>query len=164
MKAARFLTALTIASALSVALAQPLPVPPETYDRSYERPYDHYDRDTHNRDRYASWDSSRYARDFREGWIPLARRTETLSGRQFINLDGRSKRLDLLRIEADRGTPVIKRIAVEYANGTREIMRVDASLSRGAGQVIDLQGDRHVSRIVVIADPRYYGMYSIYGT
>jgi len=171
MRLPGILTALAIAAA--PAYAEPVPVPTDDgiYDRHSDRHDSRrdgwYDRDDRN-DRNV-YDAGRYvrfeaSRDFRGRWVPLMRRTDADNGRQFIEVAGRGGRLDKLRIESDRGTPLIKRVAIEYRNGTREVLRVDATLSRGHGQVIDLQGKKRVSRIVVITDPRFDGVYSVYGT
>jgi hypothetical protein len=59
---------------------------------------------------------------------------------------------------------VIRRIRIDYLDNTREVLRVNAQLERGQGQVIDLPRDRRIDRIVVVTDPRSRGLYTVYGT
>src|SRR5438045_3148483 len=68
--------------------------------------------DRENSERY---DRSHRARDFHGRWFPLATRYSANEHRQFINIRG-AERLDKLRIEADRGAPVINQIAIQYTD------------------------------------------------
>lgn len=172
MRALKLLTIATLAAATSVAAAEP-----PDYDRDYDddrdygdddlgyRQYDsrddRYDRDADRGRRYGRWDARE--RDYHGRWVPLVRGTSADDGRQNILFRGTGGRLDKLRIQGDRGAPVIKRVAVEYRNGMREVVRVNLQLHRGQGQVIDVDDDRAVREIIVITDPRYRGRYSVYG-
>jgi len=173
MRALKILTVVTLAAAASVAAA----APPD-YDRDYSddgrdygddglgyRPYDsrdvRYDREASRGDQYSRWDARE--RDYYGRWMPLVRGTLADDGRQNILFRGTGGRVDKLRIQADRGAPLIKRVAVEYRNGMREVIRVNTQLRRGQGQVIDVDDNRRVREIIVITDPRYRGRYSVYG-
>ncbi len=164
----------TLVLAASTAVAQapprvdPRPVPVHPNDDRVHRdrdvaPYDddfeRYDRDMVDRDRYERWD-----RRTRGRWMPLMKYGDARDGRHLIDVGGRVGRIDKLRVEAVRGAPVIRRIAIEYRNGEREVLRLDTHLRRGQGQVIDLGRDRRVDRIVVITDRRAPGIYSVFGT
>jgi hypothetical protein len=114
------------------------------------------------RDRYERYDRSQSYRDFRGRWQALARGTSARNQRQFIMVRG--ERLSKLRIEADRGAPVIEKIAIEFGNGEGQAVDLNMRLSRGTGEVIDLNGrERRVQRIIVYTDGRSRGSYSIYG-
>jgi hypothetical protein len=114
------------------------------------------------RDRYDRYDRSHFARDFRGRWMSLARGYSARSERQFIMVRG--ERLSKLRIEADRGAPVIQKIAIEFGNGSMQAVELDMRLRRGTGEVIDLNGDtRRVRRIIVYTDGASRGSYSVYG-
>lgn len=115
-----------------------------------------------SRDRYERYDRSHWARDFRGRWQALARGYSAQTNRQFIQVRG--GRLSKLRIESDRGAPVIAKIAIEFGDGSTQAVDLDMRLPRGTGEVIDLNGGvRRVQRIIVYADPRSRGSYSVYG-
>jgi hypothetical protein len=114
------------------------------------------------RDRYDRYDGSHWARDFRGRWMTLARSYTTQGQRQFIHVNG--QRLSKLRVEGTRGAPVIQKIAIEFGDGSSQAVDLDMRLRRGEGEVIDLNGGtRRVNRIIVYADPRTRGSYSLYG-
>lgn len=114
------------------------------------------------RDRYDRYNDSRWARDFRGRWMTLARSYTTQGQRQFIHVNGQP--LSKLRVEATRGAPVIQKIAIEFRDGSSQAVDLDMRLRRGEGEVIDLNGGvRRVERIIVYADPRTRGAYSLYG-
>jgi len=115
-----------------------------------------------DRENYERYDRSHWARDFHGRWFPLATRFSANAHRQFINVRG-SERLDKLRIEADRGTPVINQIAIEYTDGNTQKVRLDERLPAGSGEVIHLNPDQRIQRIIVYTEPGYGGQYSIYG-
>ena len=127
-----------------------------------DRDRDH-DRDGGwTRDRYDRYSQSHWARDFRGRWMTLARGFSAQSNRQFIPVRG--ERLSKLRIEADRGAPVIAKIAIEFRDGSSQAVDLDMRLPRGTGEVIDLNGGvRRVQRIIVYSDPQSRGSYSVYG-
>ncbi len=161
MRTLKILTVVGLAAASSVASAD------DQYGRDYDYDYDRdgyrgardYRGDSYDRDRHSRWDRDRHD----GGWVPLVRGTPADDGRQNVVMRGRGARLDKLRLQADRGAPVIQRIAVEYQNGVRAIVRLNTQLQRGQAQLIDLDDDQRVRRIVVFTDPRYRGMYSVYG-
>jgi hypothetical protein len=116
-----------------------------------------------NRERYDRYEGSRWHREFRGRWTPLATGYNARSERQFINLGGRGA-YRKLRIEGVRGEPVILKIAIEYADRTNQAVEYREALPRGAGEVIDLNGDvRRINRIIVYTDPGSRGSYSVYG-
>lgn len=115
-----------------------------------------------SRDRYDSYARSHWARDFRGRWQTLARGYSTQSDRQMIELRG--ERLSKLRIEGVRGAPLVQKIAIEFGDGSTQAVDLDMRLSRGTGEVIDLNGrNRNVKRIIVYTDPRNRGAYNLYG-
>jgi hypothetical protein len=116
-----------------------------------------------DRENYQRYDRSHWARDFHGRWTPLATRFSASERRQFINVRRGAERLDMLRIEADRGTPVITQIAIEYTDGNTQKVRLDERLPTGSGEVIHLDHDQRIQRIIVYTEPGYGGQYSIYG-
>jgi hypothetical protein len=129
-------------------------------------PQQTYQRDRNDggwtRDRYDHYGQSHWNRDFRGRWVSLARGFSGASERQFIHVN--AGRYNKLRVEAVQGQPVIRKIAIEFGDGTSQAVDVDMRLARGAGEVIDLNGGaRVIKRIIVYSDPRARGSYSIYG-
>jgi hypothetical protein len=98
-------------------------------------------------------------------WVTLADRNSADSNRQFINIHGRDA-FRQIRVEAARGTPVIKQVAIEFADdiGNPQVVRIDSRLPPGQGQTIDLNGGRRpIQRIIVYTAPEYGGSYSVFG-
>jgi hypothetical protein len=152
MKRMAFWTVIALTTS-SVAMAAPARVADrDVYQRDREAAFshDHYDR-------YAQ---SHWAQDFHGRWTPLAR-VNARGERQLITVN---TRLHRIRLEGLRGDPLISRVTVEFANGGRQTVDLNASLARGTGEVIDLNGDeRRVRRIIVEADPASRGAYTVWG-
>lgn len=164
MKRIAILTTLIALATSTVAFAQV-----RTVDRDRDRDRDREVRvevrtGDHGwtRDHYDRYDRSRYSREFRGRWVPLARAYSAQSERQFIELKGQAFRR--LRIEGARGNPVIVKIGIEFGDGSVQAVDFNSRLSRGAGEVIDLNGGtRRIERIIVYTEPRRGGSYTIWG-
>jgi hypothetical protein len=156
MRRITLLTTLVLAAS-SAAYAEPYRDRPRTdrYDDRYDSRWDR-DRDNYDRFETSHW------RNYNRRWVPVARGYTGDARRQFINLRGRAD-FDRLRIESVRGAPVINQIAVEYTDGTTQKVRLDARLPRGSGEVIRLNRNQGINRIIVYAEPGYGGAYSVYG-
>lgn len=97
-------------------------------------------------------------------WVTLADRYSADSNRQQIAIRGQDA-FRRIRIEGSRGAPVIKQVAIEFAD-TRDtqVIRMDERLAPGQGRTIDLNGGRRpVQRIIIYTAPEYGGSYSVYG-
>lgn len=125
------------------------------YAQGWYRPYNN---EPYRGDRYT--EHTEHDR-FHHGWAPLADRYSTQSERQFI--DPGPRPLHRLRLEANDGRPVIDQIAIQYADGTTQVIR--RPLGRATRvRDIDLNGGaRHVNRVIVYANPRSQGTYSVFG-
>jgi len=98
-------------------------------------------------------------------WVMLADRNTVDSNRQFINVRGQDA-FRKIRIEAAGGAPVIKQVAIEFADeiGNPQVVRLDQRMPAGQGQTIDLNGGRRpIQRIIVYTEPQYGGTYSVFG-
>ena len=116
-----------------------------------------------SRDRYEGYDNSHWRRDFRGRWTPLATNNSARTDRQFITV-GNHGRFRKIRIEATRGEPIIKKIAIEFGDRSVQAVEYDGPMPRGTGEVIDLNGDtRRINRIIVYTDRGSRGSYSVYG-
>lgn len=169
----------------AAAYAQP-PAPdqntPRTYDRDRDRDRDDRDRGDHDRDvydrdyehhhhdhgwfrheHYDRFGNSHWASDIPGRWVTLAHANSASGRREFMV--GTTNRYRAFRVEGLHGQPAIGRIAINFADGTTQVVQLNTVLPAGSGEVIDLQGhERTVVRIVVHADPRSRGVYAIYGT
>ncbi|MCW5801575.1 MAG: hypothetical protein KIT31_04255 [Deltaproteobacteria bacterium] len=147
----------------TTAAAQPWPWPydrgntPERYDQRDTRYDGRYERD-----RYSARDRYRWTRDYRGRWVTLASGYSARTDRQFVNLRGAGPYRHL-RIEADRGRPVILKVAIQDMRGNTQVVNMRERLTAGEGQVITLNQGAPINRIVVYTDPRAGGAYSVYG-
>jgi hypothetical protein len=169
MKTIALLTALAAATP-AVAFAEPIQTYQRDRDTDRGRYYDNdryrdQDRDRPDwfrHDRYDRFANSRWQTD-RGRWTRLVRANAS-SGRREFMID-RQNRYRTFRLESVWGEPSIQKIAINFADGTTQVVQVNGAMPAGAGEVIDLQGDqRRVGRIVVYADPRSRGGYAIFGT
>src|SRR5262249_55453052 len=100
-------------------------------------------------------------------WTPLAERYSTDSERQFIEPGGQAFRR--LRLEGVEGRPRITKVVIEFAGWRGHRVQV-VNLHRplvGYNRVRDIElngGGEPINRIVVYADPRFGGEYSVFGT
>jgi hypothetical protein len=174
MKRLALLTTFALAASASSAFAWPwawtrenpdrVHAPDRDVDDTYDRYNDDRYDDFYTHDHYDRYTDSRWERDYRGHWQVLAERYTAQTDRQFINLRGQAGRLHRLRIEAVRGNPVIHQIAIEYTDGNTQVVKLETRLPRGAGEVIRLNPDQPVHRIIVYTEPRFGGAYSIFGT
>jgi len=100
-----------------------------------------------------------------ERWVTLAESFSAATNRQFINVLGRGE-FQRIRVAATQGAPVINQVAIEYMDDTNtQVVKIDARVPPGHGQVIDLAGGRRqIRRIVVYSDPQSGGSYAVYGS
>ena len=134
------------------------------------QPYhDHYPAEHHdyNRyDRYRGREARRYDRGpgYRGDWITILDDYSTYTNRQFVPLAGRMSRFRTIRISRANGSPFIRRVLIEFADGTNQVVRVDRALEPGRDVFVDLQGGRRdIRRIVVLTRPDPQSAYSIFG-
>lgn len=79
-------------------------------------------------------------------------------------LNGNHQRLHKLRIKAVRGAPVIHRVTIDYLNRDAQVVTVNSRIVRGTGEVIRIDPNSRIQRIIVYTEPRYGGAYSVFGT
>lgn len=159
MKRLSLFLALGIASSSAVAAADPYPSRADRSDRA-DRGGDRYNGRPHTR-----YDEKRWGRDFRGRWVTLAREYSARTDRQFISVSGQGGRFDHLILRADRGTPVITKVVIEYLNNPNaQAVTLDTRIPTGESEMIRLNGSQRINRIIVYSEPRYGGSYSIFGT
>ena len=152
MKTIALLTSLLIGGS-SVAIADP-PRRDQDHDRDSYRYGDH--------DRYDRFGDSRWSREYRNRWTAIGSRFTPATKSNQIILRGRG-RFDKIRVEADRGQPVITGVTVEYMNNATQVITMRSRLSTGSGEVIRLNRDTPIKRVIVYAEPRAGGRYTVYG-
>jgi hypothetical protein len=106
---------------------------------------------------------TRSSERFRDRWITLSSFTPGRQGRETVQLTGRERRIDRIKIRAVRGAPVVKQVILQYGNGTYERRPVNLQLRPGQESTISLAPDRRVERIMVLTDPKAGGAYSLLG-
>ena len=80
-------------------------------------------------------------------------------GRQVIHVSG-NQRFTKLKLEANRGTALIDKVLVTFANGRTQTIEVDARIS--GMKIIDLNGGaRDISRIVIVSQGRSRASFSV---
>lgn len=148
----------------AAAYAQPAPEgEPRTYERHRDQDVYHRDHDWYRHEHYDRFGNSHWASDIPGRWVTLAHANSASGRREFMI--GTTNRYRAFRVEGLRGEPAIEKIAINFANGTTQVVQMNTTLPAGSGDVIDLAGhERTVVRIVVYADPRSRGVYAIYGT
>jgi hypothetical protein len=119
--------------------------------------------DRYWRDRYNARDDGRWKRDFRGRWVTLADGFSANTNRQFVTLRGGAGTFRHLRIEAQRGRPVILKVAIEDTRGNTQVVDVNERLYPGEGEVITLNQSAPINRIIVYTDARVGGSYSVFG-
>jgi hypothetical protein len=164
MKTIALWTALIMATSTAAFAAPPRVVQRDDAPRTSDRDRDH-DRDHDGnivRDHYDRYDHSRWSREFHGRWVPITRGT-TRAGRTDFFLPTK-QRYRKIRIEGTRGQSVIGQVAIEFGDGTTQVVNLNAPLPPGAGEVIDLTSDvRTVKRIIVDADQHSRGQFTVYG-
>jgi hypothetical protein len=130
-----------------------------------DRGHDRYDRDHYDRDNRGyqgrRWDRSRF-RAHQTEWMVIGDHLSADANRQFINLNYAP--VSQLVIQAERGAPRINQVAIEYAPGDTQVVKLNQQLGRygNDSQVIDLNGrGRPVNRVIVYTDARFGGSYSV---
>ena len=167
MRKLALFTTLVLSASAGSALAWPWDWSHNWHPDDSEAPWDQdyddaYDDGAYSRDHYDRYSDSRWSHEFRGRWMPIATGYSAESGRQFITLNSRP--LHRLRVQAESGAPVIIQIGIEY-QGDPNIQKVklNSRLPAGAGEVISLNRNRGVKRIIVYTEPRYRGRYSVFG-
>lgn len=116
---------------------------------TYDRGRDHYDR----------WEPNRFGAG---RWTPIAHGNGSDGRREFMLGAGNNYRK--IRIEATRGEPAIEKLAINFGDGSTQVVQMNSTLAGGGGDVIDLQGDRRkVLRVIVYPMPHSRGAYSVFG-
>jgi hypothetical protein len=99
------------------------------------------------------------------GWTQLATPTPAKHGTEFVVLDKDLGKFGRLRVDADKGTVIVRRVKIYFKDGKQQVVDVDRSLNaRRKSAEIDLKAPHEIDRIVVTTEPQTNGEYTIYGS
>jgi hypothetical protein len=101
----------------------------------------------------------------KSAWIELASPTPAKHGREFVMIDESTGPLTHLRIDVDRGRPLVRSVRIHYSDGKQRVVRIDRVLGgkTHTSALVDLRGARVVDHIVVITDRTSKGTYTVHG-
>lgn len=159
MRSIALSTALLMAIPVAAYADQPVPQQVDR-DRDHDRDRDRDHDRAFDHERYDRWHDSHWAQDFHGRWRTAGRTFNARNDRQFINLGG--GRYHMLRLEAVRGEPEIDRVTILFTDGTSQTVDLDARLTEGAGEVVRLDPDRRIRRVIVFTEPNTRGLYSVW--
>jgi hypothetical protein len=105
---------------------------------------------------------------YRHGWETLGERLPAHAGRQDVFVTRGPARFSSVRVAAERGEPVIRRVEIEYVNGRVQRVHVNRPLPANAGATsnldIALRGSGHIKRVTVITDPWARGQFGVFAS
>ena len=122
--------------------------------------------ENNERVRYGDMDKPKHdaARDD-GGWKQLATPTPAKHGTEFIEVGADQGTFDKLRVDADQGRVVVRRVKVFFEDGKSQVVNVDRVLdSRHRSAEIDLKADKPIDRVVVTTEAQGGGEYALYGS
>ena len=106
------------------------------------------------RDNRADWRRSQ--------WVALTAPTRIDRGREFFTIGAQAGRFSSLRLFNSAGHSFISQVAIQFANGRTQVVRIDAQLTSQAPITINLDGGaRQISRIVVYGSTAHGSSYQI---
>jgi len=95
-------------------------------------------------------------------WVPLADHFTATGPRQLVTVGAGAGRFHRLRIEGERGRPLLRSMFVRFADGSSQDIRLDRVLRPGESVVYELDGGaRQIAQIVVKTQPDSKSAYSI---
>jgi hypothetical protein len=98
------------------------------------------------------------------GWVQLAPVHRANTETNQIMLNGRHQRMRKLRIQAVRGAPVIYKVTIDYMDRAPQVISLQSRVVRGSSEVIRIDPNARIQRILVYSEPRYGGAYTVLGT
>ncbi len=116
--------------------------------------------------RYGDVDKPKHdaARD-EGGWKQLATPTPVKHGTEFIEIGKDQGNFDKLRVDADKGRVVVRRIKVYFEDGKHQDIELDRVLdAKHKSTEIDLKQARPIDRVVITTDAHGDGAYALYGS
>ncbi len=122
--------------------------------------------ENNERVRYGDLDRPKHdaARD-EGGWKQLATPTPVKHGTEFIEVGGDQGNFDKLRVDAEKGRVVVRRVKIFFEDGKQQNVELDRVLdAKHRSAEIDLKTGKPIDRVVVTTEPHGGGAYSLYGS
>jgi hypothetical protein len=98
-----------------------------------------------------------------DGWIELASPTPASHGREFIPVDPSAEAFVRLKLTADSGRPIVRRVRVHFSDGTQRLVRLDRAVDKKHPVMVDLKVAKRIDRLVVETEGSKKATYSVYG-
>ncbi len=99
------------------------------------------------------------------GWQQLASPTPVSHGTEFIVVGKDLGKFDRLRVDANKGTVVVRRVKIYFENGKDKVVNVDRVLGpKQKSTEIDLKAPAEIDRVVITTEPQGKGEYALYGS
>ncbi len=122
--------------------------------------------ENNERVRYGDTDKPKHdaARDD-SGWKQLATPTPVKHGTEFIEVGKDQGNFDKLRVDADKGRVVVRRVKIFFEDGKQQVVEVDKVLDgKHRSAEIDLKTQQPIDRVVITTEPHGSGEYALYGS
>ena len=99
-------------------------------------------------------------------WVELATETPAKHGQEFIVVGKDAGQLSKLRLDASKGTVIVLRVKVVYADGSTKVFPVEKRLKANGKKstIVDLKSPKAIDRVVVKTETYTKGEYALYGT
>jgi hypothetical protein len=98
-------------------------------------------------------------------WKALATPTPAKHGTEFVVVGAEQGYFDRLRLAADKGTVVLRRVKVYFDDGKEKVVQLDRVLGpKHPSADVDLGVAKKIDRIVVTTEPQGGGEYELYGS
>ncbi len=99
------------------------------------------------------------------GWKQLATPTPVKHGTEFIEVGKDQGNFDKLRVDADKGRVVVRRVKIYFEDGKQQDVELDKVLdARHKSAEIDLKAQKPIDRVVITTEPQGNGAYALYGS
>lgn len=98
-----------------------------------------------------------------EGWIELADPSPASFRKVFILVDPSAGPYTRLKISATAGTPRVRSVWIDFANGKRKIVHVGKTITKQRPAFVDLGGARQLQRLTVLTEGSKREKYAVHG-
>lgn len=99
-------------------------------------------------------------------WFEVGDATPAKYGSVFFGVGEHVNTVDKLRLDASKGRVVVRRVAVYFAGGGKQVFAINKVLDykRAKSTVIDLGGVKTIEQIIMTTDANTTGEYEIWGS
>ncbi len=98
-------------------------------------------------------------------WLQLATPTPAKHGTEFVFVGKEQGAFDKLRLDADKGKVIVRRVRIYFDDGKQQVVDVDRALgAKHKSAEIELKAPHAIDRIVITTEPQTNGTYALYGS